>query len=244
MMKINSLTIGQVIEWYKMGWIIYINNPVQWFFIFLILFIISVFLNFIPVVGSLFFVVISPALFAGIFLATQKSANGEEINVMELFTVFVDSQRRKPFFMLGIVSLLLNILLMLFLFVSIMGGAGLGYLSSSNEMTSAMASGAGMGSILLVVPVIIAYIMAMVYAVPLMLFSNQGIKQALLLSLKASVSNILPMFFASIIYLILAMLAMIPMGLGLLVLFPASFGVIYASYKDIFSQDSTSPTIY
>jgi len=235
-MQINSLSIAQVIDWFKMGWVIFINNPVQWILILVVLFIISLASNLIPLVGGLIFIVISPALFAGIFLATQTSANGEEINFLDLFSIIGDAERRKPFLLLGVVSFLFNLLLMLILFVPMMGVASFGMLTSnSQEMMPSMAAGAGLGYLFLVLPVLIIYIMAMVYAIPLMLFSNQGIKQALLLSFKASISNVLPMLVASLLYIILFLLAMIPLGLGLLILVPVSFGMIYASYKDIFS---------
>jgi uncharacterized membrane protein len=234
-MQINSISIAQVLDWFKMGWIIFINNPLQWFFILIVLFIISVVSNLIPLLGGLIFIVISPALFAGIFLATQKSANGEEINVMDLFSIIGDSSRRKAFFSLGMLSLLVNVMVLLIMFLPMMGAAGLGSMSSNqSEMMPVITAGVGFGSLLLIVPLLIMYIMAMVYALPLMLFSNQGIKQSLLLSLKASVSNIFPMMVASVIFLVLFLLALIPVGLGLLVLIPVSFGVIYSSYKDIF----------
>ena len=235
-MHINTLSMAHPLEWLKMGWSIFINNPLQWILILIVFFIISIICNLIPLVGSLIFMLTSPALMAGIFLATQKSANGEVIEVKDLFSVVTDPNQRMPFIFLGVVVLIVNLLIMMIILLPMMGAVGLGYLSSDNgQMMSSMAAGAGIGSLLLIIPLTIVYLMAMIYAIPLMLFSNQGIKQALLLSLKASASNILPMLLLSLIYFVLAIIAMIPMGLGFLILFPVTFGIVYASYKDIFS---------
>jgi len=235
-MQINTLTMAQAINWFKSGWTIFANNPVQWIFILIILFIISLISNVIPMIGGLIFAVITPTLFAGIFLATEKSANGDEISLNDLFSVLVNPSQRTPFLYLGLFSFFVNVLIILIIFVPMMGGiSNLSHFSSNSaDMMPAMAAGAGFGSLFLVLPVLIIYVMAMVYAIPLMLFSKQDMKDALLLSLKASFSNVLVMLFASLIYLLLFLLALIPAGLGLLVLFPVSFGIVYASYKDIF----------
>ncbi len=234
-MQINSLSISQPINWFKMGWRIFMNNPLQWILMLLVLFIISIIFNLIPMVGGLIFMLISPALMAGIFLATKKSSDGEMIEVKDLFSVILDPSRRTPFFLLGVVILIFNVLIMMIVFVPIIGTAGMEYFSSdSREIVPATIGTVGIVFSLLVIPIIIAYLMAMIYAIPLMLFSDQGIKEALLLSLKASVSNILPMLLASVIYFVLAIIAVIPIGLGLLVLLPVTFGAIYVSYKDIF----------
>ncbi len=233
-MKINSLSIGQSIDWFKQGWNIFKNDPLQWILILIVLFVSSLIFNLIPFVGSFIYMLISPALIAGIFLATEKSANGEKIAVGDLFSVLTDASRRNSFFILGGLTILFNLLILVLLFLPMMGAAGVSHMADSPDMMPMAAVGAGFGSLILILPLVIAYLMAMVYAIPLILFAKQDIKKALSLSLKASVSNILPMFIASIIYFILAIIAVIPMGLGLLILFPVTFGAIYASYKDIF----------
>ncbi|MFK5985640.1 MAG: BPSS1780 family membrane protein [Pseudomonadota bacterium] len=234
-LQINSLTLAQPVEWYKKGWLIFKNNPIQWILILVVFFISSILFNLVPVAGSFVYMLISPALIAGIFLATKKSANGEEIEVMDLFSVLADASIRNNFFILGALTAVFNFLIIALMLGPMMGAAGMSHIMGSDGMMPAAVAGAGLGSLFLILPLIILYVMAMVYAIPLILFSQQKVKPALILSIKASVSNILPMFVASVIYFLLAIIAMIPMGLGFLVLFPMTFGAIYASYKDIFS---------
>lgn len=234
--QINSLTLSHPIDWFKSGWTIFINNPLQWVLILVVFFICSLICGLIPLLGSFIFLLISPALIAGIFLATEKSAQGHKIDVSDLFSVIKDASQRTPFFLLGLLSLGLNIAVMLLFAIPLMGLVGLQQVSSIEGVMSILVGGTGIISIGLIFAFIIIYIMAMIYAIPLMLFAKQGIKQALILSLKASVSNVLPMFVASIIYFLLIIIAIIPFGLGFFILVPVTFGSLYVSYKDIYSE--------
>jgi uncharacterized membrane protein len=56
------------------------------------------------------------------------------------------------------------------------------------------------------------------------------------LSFNASFVNMLPITVYSLIGLVFAIIASIPLGLGWLVLFPVLATSVYASYKDIFGD--------
>lgn len=237
-MKTHSNPIGQPIEWLKQGWGGFKNNPLQWILLIIVFFIVAMVMQIIPIIGGLAFMLIYPALLAGTFVAAKKSIDGDVIGVGDLFSVLTDGSKRTPFLLLGIVIFLFQIVMMFAVIAPIMGAAGIGYMvgGESQEFASIAAGGTGLVVMLLMFPIMIAYFMAMIYAVPLMLFSNQGIKDALLLSLKASISNLLPLIVASIIFFILMFIAMIPVGLGLFILVPVSIGALYSSYKDIFHE--------
>ena len=66
----------------------------------------------------------------------------------------------------------------------------------------------------------------------------------------ACLRNFVPFQLYGITLIILTILALMPYGLGLIILIPTIFGSIYASYKDIFlgelpkTEDETSPDDY
>ena len=84
---------------------------------------------------------------------------------------------------------------------------------------------------LLVIPLIMAYW----FAPALVALNNLSAVEAMKQSFNACLHNMLPLFVYSIIAALLLLLAMIPFGLGLLVLGPIMIAVLYTSYKDIFN---------
>ncbi|HSF48641.1 MAG TPA: hypothetical protein VLA73_09785, partial [Burkholderiales bacterium] len=57
-------------------------------------------------------------------------------------------------------------------------------------------------------------------------------------SFNACLANIAPFLLYGVILFIAALAAIIPFGLGLLILVPTLFGSIYASYLDVFSVEA------
>jgi uncharacterized membrane protein len=74
----------------------------------------------------------------------------------------------------------------------------------------------------------------MQFAPMLVFFRNVPPLQAMKLSLRAFLYNVLPMLLYGITFVMLAILASLPMMLGWLVLLPLVFTTLYASYSDIF----------
>jgi uncharacterized membrane protein len=55
-------------------------------------------------------------------------------------------------------------------------------------------------------------------------------------SFSACFKNLLPLLVFGVVYAVLAIIAVIPLGLGLLLLIPVSLCAGYCSYKDIFGD--------
>jgi len=76
--------------------------------------------------------------------------------------------------------------------------------------------------------------MASWFAPALVVFDNMQAWDAMKTSFSACLSNMLPFLLYGIIALMLTVLAMIPFGLGLLVLGPVLIASVYTGYRDIF----------
>jgi uncharacterized membrane protein len=83
-------------------------------------------------------------------------------------------------------------------------------------------------------------IMAMQFAPLLVFFNNVTPLMAMKLSLQAFLNNITAMLVYGVTFIILAILASIPMMLGWLVLLPLVFTSLYASYSEIFPAENES----
>jgi uncharacterized membrane protein len=100
---------------------------------------------------------------------------------------------------------------------------------------SMMASGAVLAP-LIMLALLIPWMAAYWFAVPLIFFGEYGIGTALKSSLVACVRNILPLLWYSIIALVLMIVASIPFLLGWLVLMPLFAITYYVMFRDIFSD--------
>ena len=90
---------------------------------------------------------------------------------------------------------------------------------------------------LLALAVTIPVIMAFYFAPALITFNDLEVMQALKLSFRGCLRNIMPFLLFGILMILLSILAMIPLGLGMLILAPVGMISIYVCYKDIFLQE-------
>ena len=87
-------------------------------------------------------------------------------------------------------------------------------------------------ALLLLMPLLMAYWFAPV----LVGLNGLSAADAMKLSFKASLRNMLPMLAYSVIIVGLMIVAIIPFGLGLLVVIPTMMTSLYTSYQDIFVE--------
>jgi len=86
----------------------------------------------------------------------------------------------------------------------------------------------------MVVGLTIPLLMALWFAPALVMLHGLGPLEAMKLSFVGCLRNMLPFLLYGLIALVLTVLAVIPVGLGLLVLGPMITASVYTAYKDIF----------
>ncbi|HKJ88970.1 MAG TPA: hypothetical protein VKA48_10725 [Gammaproteobacteria bacterium] len=106
-----------------------------------------------------------------------------------------------------------------------------------DRVPAAGESGAGG---LLVLLLALATGMAFFFATPLVMFTSAGPLSALAASLRGALGNLLPLLVFGVIYVVLAVAAAIPYGLGFLVLGPVGAGAAYASFAEVFPPAAES----
>lgn len=85
--------------------------------------------------------------------------------------------------------------------------------------------------------VMLLWVPALLFSVPLVAIKKEQAISALQSSLMASISNLPPIILFYFMTMILMFIALIPIGLGLLVFVPVMFGAIYSAFKMIFLED-------
>ncbi|MCU7877883.1 MAG: hypothetical protein KZQ84_13970 [Candidatus Thiodiazotropha sp. (ex Lucinoma borealis)] len=83
---------------------------------------------------------------------------------------------------------------------------------------------------LLFIPIMMAYL----FAPALVALEEMSAWEAMKLSFKACLKNILPFLLYSLVAMVLMIVGSIPFGLGLLIVSPILIGAIYSAYRDIF----------
>ncbi|MDD3608225.1 MAG: BPSS1780 family membrane protein [Halothiobacillaceae bacterium] len=239
----NKVEAGRGWAWYGEGWHIFKANPGMLLLSLILYFILNLVLGFIPVIGSLASMLLSPALVAGLFLVAQRIAHDEEIGFgtfLEPLTGEADTRNR--LLMLGVFSLGFTIVIAI-VFAIFFGAA----LSSSMDLTpgaepdpqhlmAALMSAGGLSMMLVLLVLAALYMMAMIYATPRVLFDGVAPWEAIKESFAACWGNIGALLIFGLAYIVLAIIAMIPLGLGLLILVPVMFAAAYSSYVDIFGE--------
>ncbi len=232
-------------QWIVSGWETFIRNPGMLVLYLVILLGIAIVLALLPFIGHLVMMLILPVLWAGWYEAAQRLSRGESISADTLFVGFRSGDRLGPLVTLGAILLAGEILLMVIL-VFFVGGTVLGFVGNMGTGSSGegMVLGAGMVLTLLIVVAgggLLA--MAFLYAVPLVWFRNLPPVDALKSSFSACLTNFMPLLVFSLVYLVLIPLAILPLGLGLLVLGPVTYCALYASYCAIYPSGERETTL-
>lgn len=237
-MQINSVDAGRGVGWFVDGWGLFTRAVVMWIVMLVVFFIIAIVLSFIPIIGQLALILITPLLFAGWMSAARKAEQGQEVEIGDLFVAFGDADRRGPLLVLAVIILVIEILLAIVVFGFVFSALGLsfGMMEAGVDPEAMGPAVAGGGFIAFLLAIVVAFLMyaAFAYAIPLVYFDKVAPVDAIKASFTGSIKNIVALIVAMVVYLILAVVATIPLGLGWLVLGPVAFCALYVSYRDIF----------
>jgi hypothetical protein len=235
----RRLPAGSGASFWGEAWRIFNAAPVPWILMLIVYVLISLCLEIIPVIGGLAHIVLTPVLIGGMMLGCHALARGETLSVTHLFAGFRDG-RVGPLAILGLMMLALLIVFGIFLFFGMLmtfGMSGLSALAGQGDpwaMPGVL--GAGLFA-LLAIALIGGALIAMAYwfAPALVVLNGEEPMNALKKSFAASWTNMGAFLIYGLIFIGLAILASIPLGLGWLVLAPMIAGSCYASWRQIFS---------
>ena len=241
-MEPQHLATNRGWEWIKQGYALFMKAPLLWVVILLICFIAAAGLSAVPVIGEPLASLLLPAVLVGLMVGCRSLEQGDELELAHLFSGF--RQRTAQLVTLGGIALVGQFLI--FGVMMMVGGATLVSILTSGqpvedpEIIKQAITGAGL-AILLGITLFSVLLMAMQFAPMLVYFNNVAPVDAMKLSLRAFVNNIGAMLVYGVAFMILAILASIPMMLGWLVLLPVMFTSLYACYCDIFPTEKTAP---
>ncbi|HSW06705.1 BPSS1780 family membrane protein [Aquabacterium sp.] len=226
----RSVDAGRGVSWWGEGWALFMKNAGMWVVMALIFLIICIVLSVIPILGGLALALLFPVFIGGFLMAAYKLEAGGTLEVGDLFAGF--KEKLTPLVVLG--GIVLGATIVMWIVIAALGvGAAVG-------MGSGQATGAGFFAILLAGLIGLAFGvlvgMAMWFAPALVVFHDTPPVDAIKLSFAAGLKNIIAFLIFGVLYLVAAVVASIPFGLGWLVLIPVLMLTMYASYKDVFGR--------
>jgi hypothetical protein len=213
-------------RWIVDGWGLFKQFPGVWILMFIVYFVINVVLAFIPVVNLLVNLLIG-VFTAGFMAGCRAIDDGQPLELGHLFAGF--RERAGTLVLVGVIYLGAAMLLGFVLVFSLIGGVGA--LMTMDPMTM-LRSGALFVVVFLAlfIPIIMAYW----YAPALVMLEDRTAVSAMKESFSGCARNVVPFLVYGICAMLLAVVAMIPFGLGLIVFVPTLTASIYASYKDVY----------
>lgn len=229
----RDLPPSKGLEWLAAGWRTFLKAPGIWvaqaFVYILVLFA----LGLVPLLGWAAVLVAFPILSAGMVAGAAELEAGRRLRIGQLF----DGLRHHAanLLLVGLFYLLGGLLAGL-IAAAIGGSAALtGYILGALAGVGLAVGGVMLASVVFTV-LWVGLIMALWFAPALVLLHDVAPLEAMRLSVSACFHSLLCFGLLAAMLYVLIWLAMIPAGLGMLVLVPVLAGALYASYRDTFAE--------
>jgi uncharacterized membrane protein len=230
-LSIRQVPITSAWSWIVSGFYLFKANPVMWIILFLIYLAIIVPVSLIPVVGSVLSTLLAPVFAAGLMWGCKAVAEQQDLEINHLFAGF--KQNTAQLIAVG-GAYMVGLLLIAVMVVLALDKDTIDVLMQGKTLSPDQAS-----TMLLPILVAMFFLLPLLMAywfAPVLVGLNQlSAKQAMLLSFVACLRNTLPFLLYGLIFMLLLMLAIIPFGLGLLLVVPLMMTSLYTSYVDVFS---------
>ena len=242
----RTVALGRGASWLGEAWRMFKDAPGSWVACFLIFFVIMIVLAIIPVLGNIAGALISPILIGGLMAGCRALDRNDELEVSHLFAGF--SERGGPLFILGLLEFGISLVAMLIaaaiIFVTV-GGMFLGVLMGKMpEPSASMDMSYVLGALLVLLVLVALFIpvtMGVWFAPALVMLDGIEPWAALKSSFMACLKNTGAFLIYGIIWIVLGIVATIPLGLGWLILGPMTIASVYTAYRDIYFVGRTDP---
>ena len=238
------LEANQGWQWIKKGYALFMQAPLLWIVLLAICFVAAAGISAVPVIGEPLVSLLMPVVVIGLMAGCRSLEMGDELELAHLFSGF--QRHTSHLITLGGIALVSQYLI--FGVMMMVGGATLVGIMMNNhspaapEVIQQAVAGAG-AAVMIGITLFSVLLMSMQFAPMLVFFHNIAPVAAMKLSLRAFTRNVGAMFVYGMAFLLLAILASIPMMLGWLVLMPIVFTSLYASFCDIFPAEVSSTPI-
>jgi len=232
----RAVSAGNGFVWLVQGWGYFKASPLAWILAMVAWFLISIVVGLIPIAGGIVLGLVGPVIMAGFLLGCREQEQGGDFTVSHLFAGF--SQNAGQLVLVGLLYLVMMIV------VGIIVGLGMFFTMGAMDVAvgdpRAMAGGGfGLGFILVLIFAFlmsIAVVMSYIFAPALVALEDLNAIEAMKLSFKGCLINLLPLLVYILSAIVLMLLGAIPLLLGLLIVLPMLTASNYTAYRDIYYE--------
>ncbi len=233
----KKLPVSAGWDWIKEGFKYFTMSPVLWVGTILLLGVIFIVISLIPIVSIISGV--TGAVFGGSFmLICYKQYRGETFGIGDLFSGFKNHFGR----LMAVGALYFLGMLIITALIAGTVFAIVGGLNGMVTMERNVVSVVSVVSFLVSTLLLISLAMTFLFAPALVVLHDVPAIQAMKLSFKGCLRNIWPFTLYALICMGLGILAVLPMMLGLLILFPVISAAIFAAYRQIYTNSEAPET--
>ena len=231
----RTVNADRGLGWWTDAWALFTKSALLWVALAVILIVCFALMSMVPLLGALATALLTPVFIGSWMLAARKVDTGGVLEIADLFTCF-KGDRLTPLLVQG--ALLAAAFVVMGLVAGVLGFGALfgmaagGMHQNAGGMLAAL--GAGMAALLVLMGLGVVLSLALWFAPALVVFRNAQAVDALRISALAALKNWLPFLVYGLIYIVAAIVASIPFGLGWIVLVPVVLLTMYESYRDIF----------
>jgi uncharacterized membrane protein len=223
--------------WLTEAWPLFTSAAGAWILIFIIFMAMTLVLAIIPG-GSIVSYLLQPVFTAGMMLGCRDIEAGSRMEVSHLFAGF--KQSTGNLILVGLLYMVGLVVVTIVAFIPMM--IAMPFLAPlfegiENADMAHMAMTVGplvLLFILLVIALALPLVMALWFAPPLVVFHDMQPMAAMKASFLGCLKNFVPFLVYGVVGLFFFILALIPVGLGLLVFVPVVWASIYTGYRDIY----------
>ena len=234
----TTVPAARCLDWLVAGWQLFMRAPVPWMLAAAVFLVILAAVSVVPLIGWAIMLLAFPVLGAGWVALADDAANGRALQLSTLF----DGLRRDAnrHVMVGVFHLVAALIIGFVAFLVGASAALTGALLGPLAVVGLTAGGLMLAAVVFTA-LWLALILALWFAPALIRFHDAEPVDALTHSIDACLRNLpASLVFALMLY-VLTWVAMIPAGLGLLVLVPVIAGAHHAAYLDIFAGRPALP---
>lgn len=223
-------------QWIKDAFNLFMQSPLNWIVLMVIWMLIIIGLSMIPLLSIILYI-ISPILSGGIMLGCDALNRNDRLSIGHLFAGFKKNTAKLAG--LGVIQLIGFILIFIiaalpFLLLGLVSSTDIVNILNPDTMPDESALVIMMLYVLIVLALEIPLIMGIWFSPSLVVFHDLTAWDAFKMSFRGCISNITPFLIYGLIFLLLGVVAMIPVGLGLIILLPVMIISMYSSYRSVF----------
>lgn len=235
-----SVPFGHGASWIGSAWRNHFtNNPIAWIGTFLVFVVLSLAIQLVPLLGALAITLLSPVFTAGFLIGSRAQDRGENFTVGHLFSGF--KQSTGQLIMVGVLYLVAMLIVGVIAAI-MMGGSFtmLGMMAGDQASAEAMMQDPAtiMLPLLVMMLLFIPVLMAYWFAPALVALDGVSALNGMKLSFIGCMKNTLSLLLYSIVLIVLMFIAVLPFGLGLLIMLPVMMASMYTSYRDIYHPNA------